>query len=49
MSISQIIKQKFKKTVHRINSPEEAAKIIVKDTREFDVNSQDYVNGTLEQ
>ena len=49
MSISQIIKKKFKKTAHKIHSLEEAAKIIVKDTREFDVNSQDYANGTLEQ
>jgi hypothetical protein len=39
MSISQIIKSKFKKTVHKIHSPEEAAKIIVKDAKEFDVNS----------
>ena len=49
MSISQIIKSNFKKTVHKIHSSEEAAKIIVKDAKEFDVNSQDYVNGTLEQ
>jgi len=35
--------------VHQIRTPEEAAKVLVKDTQEFDVNSQAYAEGSKEE
>ena len=49
MSLSEIIARKYKKTVVEINTPQEAAKLIVKDANEFDVNAKDYAEGTAEQ
>lgn len=48
MSMSQIIALKYKKTVSEIRSPQLAAKLLVKDTSEFDVNAPDYARGTEE-
>lgn len=33
LSISEIIARKYTRKVHRISSPEEAAKVLVKDTQ----------------
>lgn len=33
MSISEIIARKYTRKVHKISSPEEAAKVLVKDTQ----------------
>jgi len=35
--------------VHKISSPEEAAKVLVKDTHDFNVNAEAYVDGTKEE
>lgn len=35
--------------MHKIRTPEEAAKVLIKDTQEFDVNSRDYAEGTKEE
>lgn len=35
--------------MHQIRTPEEAAKVLVKDTQEFDVNSQAYAEGSKEE
>ena len=35
--------------MHKIRSPEEAAKILVKDTKDFNVNSQEYTEGSKEE
>jgi len=41
LSISEIIAQKYKKQVkiNKLKSPEEAAQVMIKDTRQFNVNS----------
>lgn len=49
MSISEIIARKYTRKVHKIKSPEEAAKLLIKDTQDFNVNSEDYVDGTKEE
>ena len=49
MSLSEIIARKYKKTVSEIRSPQLAAKLLVKDTSEFDVNAPDYAKGTEDQ
>jgi len=49
LSLSEIIARKYARTVHQIRTPEEAAKVLVKDTQEFDVNSQAYAEGSKEE
>lgn len=49
MSLSEIIARKYTRKVHKIRTPEEAAKVLIKDTQEFDVNSKDYAEGTKEE
>ena len=49
MSISELIKQRYKKEIHKIKTPAEAANLMVKDMRDFDVNNPDYVEGTVDQ
>ena len=46
MSISEIIARKYKKKVHQVKSPQEAAKLLIKDTSEFDVNALEYTEGS---
>ena len=48
MSISELIAQKYKKNikVHELRTPDQAAKVMIKDTKLFDVNSQEYTDGT---
>ena len=49
MSLSEIIAHKYKKTVSEIRSPQLAAKLLVKDNSDFDVNAPDYAKGTEDQ
>ena len=49
MSLSEIIARKYTRKVHKIRSPEEAAKILIKDTTEFNVNAQEYTEGSKEE
>ena len=49
LSLSEIIARKYTRKVHKIRSPEEAAKVLIKDTQEFDVNSLEYSEGTKEE
>jgi inorganic pyrophosphatase/exopolyphosphatase len=48
MSISELIAQKYKKNikVNKLKTPDEAAKVLIKDTKEFDVNSKEYTEGS---
>ena len=43
-----MIAKKYKKNikVHKLKSPEEAAEILIKDTKSFDVNDKSYTEGT---
>lgn len=47
--MSEIIARKYTRKVHKIRSPEEAAKVLIKDTQEFDVNAKEYTEGTKEE
>ena len=49
LSISEIIAKKYTRKVHKIKSPEEAAKILIKDTHDFNINAEEYVDGTKEE
>lgn len=51
MSIAEIIAKKYKKHIHQSNykSPEEAAKVMIKDTKEFNVNSPDETLGSKDE
>ena len=49
MSISEIIAKKYTRKVHKIKTPEEAAKLLIKDTKLFDVNRPDYSEGSQEE
>ena len=48
MSISELIAEKYKKNikVNKLKTPDEAAKVLIKDTKEFDVNSKEYTEGS---
>ena len=48
MSISELIAKKYKSNiqVNELKTPDEAAKVIIKDTKTFDVNSDEYTEGT---
>jgi hypothetical protein len=35
--------------VNELKTPDEAAKVIIKDTKTFDVNSDEYTEGTKKQ
>jgi hypothetical protein len=50
MSVSEIIAERYKNDmkINKLTTPEEAAQIVIKDTKEFDVNSEDYFEGSLE-
>ena len=51
MSVAEIIAQKYKADmkVNRLTTPEEAAQVVIKDTKEFDVNAEDYSEGTVQE
>lgn len=49
LSLSEIIARKYTRKVHKIRSPEEAAKVLIKDTSEFNVNAQEYTEGSKEE
>lgn len=49
LSLSEIIARKYTRKVHKIRTPEEAAKVLIKDTQEFDVNAKDYTEGSKEE
>lgn len=48
MSISELIAQKYKKNikVNELKTPDQAAKVMIKDTKTFNVNSEEYTEGT---
>jgi hypothetical protein len=50
MSLSEIIAEKYKSNikVNKLKSPEEAAQVLIKDTKSFDVNDQNYTEGTAD-
>jgi hypothetical protein len=51
MSIAEIIAKKYKNHIHKsnFNTPEEAAKNIIKDNKEFNVNSDEYTVGSKDE
>ena len=51
MSLAEIIAQKYKplQKINNIKSPEEAAKVLIRDTKEFNVNDETYVDGSLNE
>ena len=48
MSLSEIIALKYKKQMHvrELRTPEEAAQVLVRDTKSFNVNDGEYTEGT---
>lgn len=48
MSLAEIVARRFKKNikVKKLKTPEDAASILIKDTKEFDVNDNSYTEGT---
>jgi len=48
MSLSEIIAKRYKSNikVNKLKSPEEAAQVLIKDTKSFDVNDSNYTEGT---
>ena len=49
LSLSEIIARKYTRKVHKIKTPEEAAKVLIKDAQDFDVNAKEYTEGTKEE
>ena len=51
MSLAELIKRKYKKNikVHKLKTPEDAASVLIKDTKEFDVNDEAYFDGTKDE
>lgn len=51
MSVSEIIAERYKNEmkVNKLTTPEEAAQVVIKDTKEFDVNAEDYFEGSVEE
>ena len=51
MSIAEIIAKKYKKHIHKnkLTTPEEAAKVLIKDTKDFNVNSEEYTVGSKDE
>ena len=51
MSIAEIIAKKYKKHIHKnnLNTPEEAAKVLIKDTKDYNVNSDEYTIGSKDE
>lgn len=51
MSLAEIVAQKYKKKVkvNHLKTPEEAAKVLIKDTKEFNVNEETYTEGSKEE
>jgi len=51
MSMAELIAKKYKNKikVHKINDPEEAATVLIKDTKHFDVNDKAYTEGTEQE
>lgn len=47
--MSEIIARRYTRKVHKIRTPEEAAKVLIKDTTEFDVNSKEYAEGSKDE
>ena len=35
--------------VNKLKTPEEAAQVLIKDTKQFNVNSEEYTEGTLKE
>lgn len=48
MSLSEIIAKKYKNQMHvrELRTPEEAAQVLVRDTKDFNVNDGEYTEGT---
>ena len=48
MSLSEIIARKYKKQMHvrELKTPEEAAQVLVRDTKDFNVNDGEYTEGS---
>jgi len=46
LSISEIIAQKYHPTIVLIRTPEEASEKLIKDAKKFNVNNQDYTEGS---
>jgi len=51
MSLAELIKTKYKKNikVHKLKTPEDAASVLIKDTKQFDVNDEAYFDGTKDE
>jgi hypothetical protein len=49
MSLSELIKSKYKRKINKLSTPAEAANVLIKDVKDFDVNDQDYYEGTKDQ
>ena len=51
MSVSEIIAERYKNEmkVNKLSTPEEAAQVVIKDTKEFDVNAEEYFEGSLQE
>lgn len=48
MSLAEIVASRYKKKikVNKLKTPEDAASIMIKDTKDFDVNDVVYTEGT---
>jgi len=51
LSISEIIAKKYKKQMHvrNLKTPEEAAQVLVKDAKKFNVNNEQFTEGSPEE
>lgn len=51
MSLAELIKTRYRKhiKVNRLKTPEDAASVLIKDTKEFDVNDEAYFDGTKDE
>jgi hypothetical protein len=51
MSLAELIKSKYKKNIviNKLKTPEDAATVLIKDTKEFNVNDEAYFDGTTQE
>lgn len=51
MSISMLVARRYKKNIqiNKLKTPEEAANVVIKDVKEFNVNDEEYTEGSPQE
>ena len=51
MSLAELIKSRYRKNIkiNKLKTPEDAASVLIKDIKEFNVNDEDYFDGTKDE